>query len=102
MCQENSISDHIEVNDSDSDDALRQAARRGTSEALRKVAEASAQHVWDEAQEHERTENTSRSVFIEEAGKEAMHNAPQKERDAMEEYLFLVLRRRRAMLMSRN
>lgn len=102
MCQANCLSAHIEVRDYDSDDALRQAAKRGVNEALRKVAEASAQQVWDEAQPHERDVNTSRGEFIEEAGKDAIRNAPQEERDTMEEYLFLVLKRRRATSMSRN
>src|SRR5262245_4626883 len=94
------LSAHIAVKASDSDDVLREAAKRGIDEALRQVAEASAQHVWDQATPHERYGNTSRHEFIQEAGEDAMRDAPQQERDAMEEYLFLVLKRRRAMAMS--
>lgn len=104
MCQADSISisAHIEVKESDSDDVLREAAKRGTDEALRKVAEASAQHVWDEANPNERNPKISRAEFIEAEGRRAKDNASQEERDAMEEYLFLVLKRRRAKLQSRN
>lgn len=102
MCSAISLSSHIEVTYTDSDQALRAAARRGTDEALRKVAEATAQHVWDKAQPHERDLSTSRSKFIEEAGIRAVKNAPQEEREAMEEYLYLVLKRRRATATSRN
>lgn len=94
------LSAHITVKASDSDDMLREAAKRGTNEALRLVAEASARHVWDHAAPHERIGKTSRAEFIHETGQDAMRNASQEERDSMEEYLFLVLRRRRAMAMS--
>lgn len=94
------LSAHIAVKASDSDDVLREAAKRGTNEALRQVAEASAQHVWDQAAPHERKGGTSRAEFIHEIGQDAMRNASQDERDSMEEYLFLVLKRRRAMVTS--
>lgn len=94
------LSAHIAVKASDSDDMLREAAKRGTNEAIRLVAEASAQHVWDQATPDERNGRTSRAEFIHETGQDAMRDASQDERDTMEEYLFLVLKRRRAMALS--